>query len=195
MSDPKEHPGPKAPFNLELQQVLEQAELVFERAQIESAIEKLAERLTDRLGESAPLVLCVMQGGLMFTGRIMSMLPLACEFDYIHASRYCNTTRGNRLEWLAYPKKSLAERTVLILDDILDEGQTLAAIEQYCRDQGASEVISAVLLQKRHDRLEPDMDCEFVALEVDDRYVFGYGMDYKGQLRHLDSIYAVSEQG
>jgi len=177
---------------LELQQVLQRAELVFDTACIDSAIDKLAQRLTERLGDEAPLVLCVMQGGLMFTGKIMPLLPLDAEFDYIHATRYRNTTTGDALEWLSYPHKKLENRTVLILDDILDEGYTLAAIEQYCRLQGAKDVISAVLLQKKHDRLKPGMLCDFVALEVDDRYVFGYGMDYKGQLRQLNKIYAIS---
>jgi hypoxanthine phosphoribosyltransferase len=176
----------------ELQQVLQRAELVFDTATVENAIDGLAQRLCERLGEAAPLVLCVMQGGLMFTARMMSRLPLDTEFDYIHATRYRDSTRGDALEWLAYPRKELKNRTVLILDDILDEGHTLAAIEQYCREQGAHEVISAVLLQKKHERLGADTSCEYVALEVDDRYVFGWGMDYKGKLRHLDKIYALS---
>lgn len=176
---------------LELQQVLQQAELLFDAADIELAIDKLAQRLTERLGDASLLVLCVMQGGLMFTGKIMSLLPLDAEFDYIHATRYGNNTSGDAIEWLAYPNKKLENRTVLILDDILDEGYTLAAIEQYCRDQGAEDVISAVLLQKKHDRLKAGLYCDFVALEVDDRYVFGYGMDYKGKLRHLNRIYAI----
>ena len=174
-----------------LQRLLQQAELIYDAATIDSAINRLAQRLTERLDDPAPLVLCVMQGGLMFTGKIMSLLPLAAEFDYIHATRYGDSTAGEALQWLAYPKKKLANRTVLILDDILDEGHTLAAIETYCRQQGAKEVISAVLLQKKHERLKTGMHCDYVALEVDDRYVFGYGMDYKGKLRHLNSIYAM----
>ena len=183
--------GPKTTH--ELRRLLQQAELVYDRESVESAIEKLAKRLTDRLEGTAPLVLCVMQGGLMFTGKIMSMLPLDAEFDYIHATRYRDGTRGDALEWLAYPKKPLRSRTVLLLDDILDQGYTLEAIEQYCREQGASEVISAVLLEKRHARPRASIHSEYVALEVDDRYVFGCGMDYKGQFRHLDSVYAISD--
>jgi len=191
MSEPKTMDTISSDSALEPQRVLQQAELVFDTADIHSAIERLAQRLTERLRNKSPLVLCVMQGGLMFTGKIMSRLPVDAEFDYIHATRYGDNTSGESIEWLAYPKKNLENRTVLILDDILDEGYTLAAIEQYCRDQGASEVLSAVLLQKKHDRLKPGMRCEFVALEVDDRYVFGYGMDYKGKLRQLESIYAL----
>lgn len=176
----------------ELERVLRQAELVFDTETIEEAIGQLALRLRERLQGTDPLVLCVMQGGLMFTAALMPQLPLGAEFDYIHATRYRDSTRGHALEWLAYPKKPLENRLVLILDDILDEGHTLAAIERYCRDQGASDVVSAVLLQKKHERLADGVACEFVALEVEDRYVFGYGMDYKGKLRHLDKIYAIS---
>ena len=172
--------------------MLQRAEVVFDTASIDSAIDKLAQRLTERLDNASPLVLCVMQGGFMFTAKMMPYLPLDSELDYVHASRYGNGTSGNRLEWLAYPSTKLENRTVLILDDILDEGYTLAAIEQYCHEQGAKDVITAVLLQKKHDRLKPAAGCDFVALEVDDRYVFGYGMDYKGKLRHLTSIYAIS---
>jgi hypoxanthine phosphoribosyltransferase len=175
-----------------LQHVLQQAEIVFDTSDIDRAIDNLAQRLTERLGDVSPLVLCVMQGGLMFTGKIMSQLPLTAEFDYIHATRYGDNITGDELKWIAYPKKNLQDRVVLILDDILDEGYTLAAIEQYCHEHGAREVISAVLLQKKHDRLKPGMRCDYVALEVDDRYVFGYGMDYKGKLRHLDKIYAIT---
>ncbi len=193
MSDSRLAGNPSAESAPELQQVLQSADLVFDTATIETAVEALAQRLGARLGETVPLVLCVMQGGLMFTAKLMPLLPLEAEFDYVHATRYNDDTQGNALEWLAYPKRKLANRTVLILDDILDEGLTLAAIEQYCRDQGASEVISAVLLQKKHARLAEGVSCEFVALEVEDRYVFGYGMDYKGKLRHLDQIYALSD--
>ncbi len=177
--------------SIDVKQVLNEAELVFSTDEIHTAIDDLAQRLLKRLDGISPLALCVMQGGLMFAGRIMPQLPLDTDFDYIHATRYENDTTGKEIKWLAYPHKELKNRTVLILDDILDEGYTLAAIEDYCKEQGARDVISAVLLQKKHERSKPGMSCEFVALEVEDRYVFGYGMDYKGKLRHLDEIYAV----
>ena len=115
------------------------------------------------------------------------------ELDYIHVTRYQNQTAGNKLDWLVYPQTSIKDRTVLIIDDILDQGITLSAIVEYCKNQGAKEVVSAVLVHKKHDRYKSDVDCDYVGLEVEDRYVFGYGMDYKGKLRHLDAIYAVAE--
>ena len=176
---------------IDVHEVLQNARLVFDTPVIEHEIEKLAQSITERLTGTKVLVLCVMQGGLMFTGKLMPHLPLDAEFDYIHATRYSEKTRGETLEWITYPKKPLKDRTILILDDILDEGHTLAGIQAYCEEQGAKEVISAVLLQKKHERLHETVECDYIALEVDDHYVFGYGMDYKGKLRHLDKIYAV----
>lgn len=178
----------------EARQVLDRATLLFTTEQIEFAMDQLAARLSARLAGTNPLILCVMQGGLMFTAGMLPRLQLMTELDYIHASRYRNETSGDEISWLAYPKIPLRGRTVLILDDIFDKGHTLAAIEKYCRQQGASEVVSAVLLFKHCDQQTQETRCEFAALEVEDRYVFGYGMDYKGQLRQLDRIYAVSAQ-
>jgi len=178
----------------EARQVLDTARLLYTREQIESAMDRLAGRLSARLAGKNPLILCVMQGGLMFTAAMMPRLQLMSELDYIHASRYRNGTAGYELDWRAYPKTSLKNRTVLILDDIFDKGHTIAAIENYCRQQGASEVVSAVLLFKRCDDQTTETRCEFAAMDVEDRYVFGYGMDYKGQLRQLDRIYAVTGQ-
>ena len=168
--------------------------LVFSNGQILEAIDMLAERLDERLSGTAPLALCVMQGGLIFAGHIITRLNCMLEIDYVHATRYNNDTRGSELKWLAYPASSLEGRVVLILDDILDEGHTLQAIIDFCRQQGASDVVSAVLLNKNHDRGVVHKLTDYVALDVDDHYVFGFGMDYNGQYRQLDSIYALTDQ-
>jgi hypoxanthine phosphoribosyltransferase len=178
----------------EARQVLGSARQIYTKAQIESAMDRLAGQLSERLSGKHPLVLCVMQGGLMFTAGMLPRLNLMTELDYIHASRYRNRTSGHELDWLAYPKTPLKDRTVLILDDIFDKGHTLAALENYCRQQGASEVVSAVLLFKHCNQQTLETRCEYAALDVEDRYIFGYGMDYKGQLRQLDCIYTIDEQ-
>jgi hypoxanthine phosphoribosyltransferase len=177
----------------DMEQVLSRAELIYDARQISKALDDVASRLNQRLENKNPLVLCVMQGGIIFTGHLVTRLTCMLEMDYIHATRYRNQIMGDELNWLVHPRASLKDRTVLILDDILDEGITLHAIVEYCYEQGAKEVLSAVLLHKKHDRCKPDLSSDYVALEVEDRYVFGFGMDYKGQLRHMNSIYAVEE--
>ncbi|MCW8831078.1 MAG: hypoxanthine-guanine phosphoribosyltransferase [Gammaproteobacteria bacterium] len=177
----------------ELDAVLSRANLIYSAEQVAQAIDTMALQLNERLKESQPLLLCVMNGGLVFTGYLLTRLNCFPEVDYIHATRYRNKTSGSTLDWRAHPHNDLKNRTVLILDDILDEGITLKAIIDYCYEQGAKEVLSAVLVQKKHDRCIDGVKSDYVGLEVEDKYVFGFGMDYRSQLRHLDGIYALSE--
>lgn len=177
----------------DFEQVLSQANLIYDAEQISTALDVIASHLNQRLENKNPLVLCVMQGGIVFTGHLVTRLTGMLEMDYLHATRYRNQTLGDELDWRIYPRTSLKDRTVLILDDILDEGITLHAIVEYCYSQGAKEVITAVLLHKKHDRCKSGVSSDYVALEIEDQYVFGFGMDYKGQLRHINAIYAVKE--
>ena len=172
--------------------------LVFNNTEINHALDKLADKLNQQLENEIPVVLCVMQGGLVFSGQLIPKLRCMLEVDYIHATRYNNQTSGSELLWKAYPATALKDRTVLIMDDILDEGMTLQAIIQYCEAQGATKVVSAVLLRKNHDRCV-DHNCETtltdnIALTIEDEYVFGFGMDYKGRYRQLDAIYSLKEK-
>ena len=166
---------------------------VFSNTEITDALQKLADKLNPQLKNETPVVLCVMQGGLIFSGQLIPKLQCMLEIDYIHATRYDNKTAGGELVWKAYPVTSLVNRTVLVLDDILDEGQTLQSIVQYCEAQGASKILSAVLLRKNHGRCVDDSLTDNIALHVEDRYVFGFGMDYNGKYRQLDAIYALQE--
>jgi hypoxanthine phosphoribosyltransferase len=177
----------------DLKTVLSKAELIYNAEQVEKAIDTIAVKLNERLKNTQPLLLCVMNGGLVFTGHLMTKLNCFPEIDYIHATRYRNQTSGTTLDWLAYPSHDLSNRTVVILDDILDEGITLKAIINYCHKQGAKQVLTAVLVQKKHKRCVEGLVSDYVGLEVEDKYVFGFGMDYQSQLRHLNGIYAMSE--
>ena len=183
----------------EAQQVLQQAELIYDAGQISTALDQLAEKITQavadrQFAEQPVIVISVMNGGLILSGHLLTRFTFPLQVDFIHATRYRNQTSGGELEWKVEPHQSIKGRTLIILDDILDEGYTLQAIVDYCKQQGAERVISAVLVEKKHDRRTPDVHCDFIGLEVEDRYVFGFGMDYKGYHRNLNGIYAVAEQ-
>lgn len=173
------------------QAVLAEADCLFTEQQVEQALDAMAERITAKLGDSNPLVMCVMNGGLVPTGKLVTRLKIPLQMDYMHATRYRNSTSGGDLTWLARPHVDIRGRTLLVVDDILDEGITLAAIMDFCREQGAAGVYSAVLVEKLHERKHGLKEADFVGLQVEDRYVFGYGMDYKGFLRNAAGIYAV----
>lgn len=170
--------------------VLERAELIYSRDEIDLNVDQMASDIRYKIKDENPLVLCVMTGGIIAASELLLRLDFPLEVDYIHATRYGNETQGTELKWIASPRKPLAGRCVLIIDDILDEGHTLKEILKYCEQQGAVAVYSAVLVQKEHDRNTGLKQADFTGLMVPDRYVFGYGMDYKGYLRNVPGIYA-----
>jgi len=172
--------------------VLTEADLLVSEAEVEAAIKRMAQEITSQLEESRPVLLCVMNGGLIFTGQLLTRLVFPLEVDYVHAIRYGHETNGASLQWTVRPQLDLKGRTVLLLDDILDEGVTLAAIAEYCLQQGAAKVMMAVLVEKLHLRkVTPGMRADFTGIEVGDRFLFGYGLDYKGYWRNAPGIYAV----
>ncbi|HSI42865.1 MAG TPA: hypoxanthine-guanine phosphoribosyltransferase [Methylotenera sp.] len=171
-------------------QLLEQAELIHSSEAVELAIARLSEEITQVMHSSKPIVICVMGGGIVFAGQLLTKLNFALEVDYVHASRYQNETVGKVLVWKALPKLDLTGRSVLLIDDILDEGITLKEIKEKCISLGAKEVLSAVLIEKKLTHSKP-ITADFVGLEVPDKYVFGYGMDAYGWWRNLSSIYAL----
>lgn len=172
---------------------LHQADLIHSADAVDSAIEQLAASIGASLGETRPLVLCVMGGAVVFAGKILPKLDFPLEFDYVQVSRYHNQTQGQHLVWKVEPKENVRGRTVLVLDDILDEGHTLAAIKQRCLEQGAERVVIAVLAEKHLGHAKP-ISADFVGLMLPNRYVFGCGMDVYGWWRNLPAIYALAEQ-
>lgn len=174
-------------------QVFQQADCLYNKQQTEAALDKIAADITRDLAEQNPLFICVMSGALVTMGQLLTRLSFPLEIDYVHASRYRGETRGSELHWLARPQANLKERTIVVVDDILDEGYTLAAILKDFREHGAKDVRSAVLVNKIHERRVDNLQADYVGLDVEDRYVFGYGMDYHNYLRNVDGIYAVAE--
>jgi hypoxanthine phosphoribosyltransferase len=173
------------------QQLLDQATLIHSAKAVTTAINRLGIEITQALATATPVVICVMGGGVVFAGQLLTQLSFPLELDYVHASRYQNKTVGLTLDWKALPQLDLGGRTVLVVDDILDEGITLLAIKEKCLALGAKQVLSAVLVEKMLDHTKP-IRADFVGLEVPNRYVFGYGMDAYGWWRNLSSIYALN---
>ena len=169
-----------------------EADLLVSGAEVETSIGRMAEEITASLKEANPVLLCIMNGGLIFTGQLLTRLKFPLQVDYVHATRYGHALNGASLNWSVRPQLDLKGRTVLLLDDILDEGVTLAAIAEYCRQQGAAKVLMAALVEKLHLRkVTPGMTADFTGIEVGDRFLFGYGLDYKGYWRNAPGIYAV----
>ncbi|MCL6556840.1 MAG: hypoxanthine-guanine phosphoribosyltransferase [Burkholderiales bacterium] len=172
--------------------LLQNAERLYSREEVSAAIERVAREITEKLGGRYPLVLSVMGGAVVFSGQLLPLLPFPLDFDYVHASRYGKATQGSELVWKVLPGESVKGRVVLVLDDILDEGRTLAAIRDKLMEMGAAEVYCAVLTEKETGRDKP-LHADFVGLRLPNRFVFGCGMDAHGAWRNLPEIYAMKE--
>lgn len=175
--------------------VYEKATRLYSTEEIEQALNKMAHQINETLQDKNPIILCVMIGGLVPLGNLLPRLNFPLEVDYVHATRYQGEIQGGELAWKVKPSTNITNRTVLVVDDILDGGVTLAEIIKTVKDMGAAEVYSAVLVDKHHKRVPSGLKkADFVGLEIDDHYIFGYGMDYNEYLRNAPGIYVVAPE-
>ena len=177
-----------------IKKIYEEATCLFTTKEIEAALDRMAIKIHHQLNDKNPVILCVMIGGLVPMGNLLPRLDFPLEVDYVHATRYCGEITGGELHWKVRPSVNLKDRTVLIVDDILDGGVTLAAIVAEIKSLGAADVYTAVLVDKHQKRVEGGLShADFVGLEIDDHYIFGYGMDYNEYLRNAPGIFVVAE--
>jgi hypoxanthine phosphoribosyltransferase len=168
------------------------AECLCSQDQIHLALDNLATNITRELKDTNPVILGVMVGALIPLGHLLTRLNFPLELDYVHATRYRGAFHGGELHWLAKPHLDLANRTVLIFDDIMDGGLTLAAIMEFCKQTKVKALYSAVMISKLRDReAGVDFEPDFVGINTPDRYLFGFGLDYNGCWRTLPDIYAI----
>jgi hypoxanthine phosphoribosyltransferase len=167
-------------------------EIVSEEA-ARAAVANVADALNARFGkpdeEHFPLVLGVMGGAVVFTGQLLPQLRFPLEFDYIHVSRY-DDEPGGRAVWKVVPRPNVAGRTIVLLDDILDEGETLAQVKRRLLEMGAAEVVIAVFADKAHTRAKP-VKADVVGVNIPNRFVVGFGMDVDGYWRNLPGLWAI----
>jgi hypoxanthine phosphoribosyltransferase len=173
-------------------ELLANADLIHSEATVQAALADVAGRIGERLADKNPLVLCVMTGGVIFCGQLLPKLQFPLDFDYLHATRYGPETQGGKISWRMAPWTSVKGRSVLVVDDILDEGVTLAAVKESLIRLGAAEVLLAVFTDKQNGKAKP-IAADFVGLSVPDRFVFGFGMDVDGAWRNLPAIYAMKD--
>lgn len=177
----------------EARDILARAELLCSAEVVQDAVRRVAQQINTALTRKHPLVLSVMGGAVVFSGQLLPMLEFPLDFDYVHVSRYGDARQGGQMHWRVEPGENVRGRVVLVLDDILDEGHTLAALRQRVLALGASEFYSAVFADKKIGRDKP-IHADFVGVELPNRFVFGYGMDIEGAWRNLPAIYAVKEK-
>ena len=171
---------------------LENSDQIASAGEVQAAVRRVASEIEQRLAQAYPMVLAVMGGAVVFAGQLLPLLRFPLDYDYIHASRYGSATRGADVDWKVSPPDLVRGRTVLVLDDILDHGDTMAAIRKRLLELGAKDFHCAVLVEKKLSMKKP-IKADFVGLTIPDRFVFGCGMDAKGYWRNLPDIRALKD--
>lgn len=178
--------------------LLKDAELVYDAGAVQKAVDKVAQQLNQRFdndeSEAFPLVLGVMGGAVVFCGQLLTRLTFPLEFDYMHVTRYGSKDQGGTIEWKVIPRSNVEGRTVIVLDDILDEGETLAHVKERLVQMGAKEVVLAVFADKDIGKSKP-CKADYVGLTLPNKFVVGYGMDAYGYWRNLPGIWAIKTGG
>jgi hypoxanthine phosphoribosyltransferase len=172
-------------------ELLKRSKVLADRQQVEAAIDRMAVAVNDHYGDREITLLIVMTGAVMPAAWLAAKLRMPLQMDFVHATRYAGQTEGGEIEFRVPPRLNLEGHDVLIVDDIYDIGLTLQMIETYCESRGARSVKSAVLVRKIHDRATTAKRPEFIGMEVQDKYIFGCGMDAYEHWRHLDEIRAL----
>ena len=178
------------PSSFDPMQILSEADCMFDQVAVEQALDNMALAIEYELKDKNPIIICVLTGAIVSMGHLLTRLNFPLQIDYIHATRYENGIAGGNIKWVSEPILNMTNRNILLLDDILDEGKTLQEIIKYCELKQARSIKTAVLVNKLHDR-KVNITADIVGLNAEDRYLFGYGMDYKSYLRNVSGIYAV----
>ena len=177
----------------EARQLLAEADLICTEDEVRVAVHRMAQEIAAFLGDAFPMVLSVMGGAAVFTGNLLPMLDFPLEFAAVEVTRYRNTTEGSNIDWRLPPRDDVKGRTVLVMDDILDQGVTLSAVRDRLHEMGAARVFTAVFCEKDLG-IEKPIKADFIGVTVPDRYVFGFGMDAYGLWRNLPAVYALKGQ-
>ena len=175
----------------DIQSLLKTARCLYTLEDVEAALSALATRINTDMARQNPVLLPVMNGGLTVAAGLLRRLNFPLQVDYLHVTRYRNTTRGGDLDWIYEPRIELKDRNVLVVDDLLDLGITLQEVVNFCHDKGASSVKTAVLVLKQLVDRPGLQNVDYYALETPDHYLFGYGMDYQSYWRNAPGIFAI----
>lgn len=180
------------------QELMKDAELIFDADAVQQAVGRVAAQLNQRFDNDEapafPLVLGVMGGAVVFCGQLLTRLSFPLEFDYMHVTRYGSKDQGGKIEWKVIPRSNVEGRTVIVLDDILDEGETLAHVKERLLDMGARDVVLAVFADKDIGKSKP-VSADYIGLTLPNKFVVGYGMDAYGYWRNLPAIWAIKTGG
>jgi hypoxanthine phosphoribosyltransferase len=156
--------------------------------QIQVAVKQIATRINEDYKGKCPLIVPILNGSFMFASDLLKQLSCQCEISFIKASSYRGTSSSGQLTSLIGINEDLSGRDVIILEDIIDTGHTLAKIIPSLKELQPASVRVATLLFKPL-ALKADITIDYIGMEITNEFIVGYGLDYKGLGRNLKEIY------
>ena len=160
--------------------------------QIAERVKAVAERINKDLADKNPLFLAVLNGSFIFAADLMRYITIPCEISFVKLASYQGTTSTGVIKEVIGLNEDLSGRTVVILEDIVDTGFTIKRMIETLGTRGPESVHVCTLLLKP-GKLQVPLNVEYVAMEIPNDFIVGYGLDYDQQGRNLRDIYTLVE--
>ncbi len=165
-------------------------ELYIPQDQIERAIKRLADDITRDMAGKNPLFLILLNGAFMFAAELFKHLNIDCEISFVKLSSYSGTASTSVVRELIGLDHSVAGRTVVMVEDIVDTGLTLYYTTEKLKKLGATDVRIATMLFKPN-AFEQEYHIDYIGMEIPNDFIVGYGLDYNEHARNLPDIYKI----
>ncbi len=169
--------------------------VLIKREQIDGRIEELAKQINESYGDKSFKAICVLRGAFVFCADLLRKVQSPCELDFISLSSYgLDDKSSGEVRIVEDLRMSCQGQDVVIIEDIIDSGETMKFLIPYLKKQGARTVEVAALLSKPSRRTHP-LTIDYLGFEIEDRFVVGVGLDYAGKYRHLPDLCEVEVAG
>lgn len=165
-------------------------ETLIKETEIRAAIDIVAARLNLELDGKRPLFVCVLNGAFMFAADLMRRLTIDCQISFMKVASYEGTDSSGRVKQLIGLNEEVKGRTVVLIEDIVDTGETMVMLTKQLKDLGAADVRIATLLFKP-ESCRKDVTPNYIGINLPKDFIVGYGLDYNGYGRNLTDIYSL----
>lgn len=160
--------------------------------ELDFAVKGMAKRITDDLGGETPVFVGVLNGAFLFLADLVKSYRGLCEVEFVRMASYEGTGSTGRVSQLIGLNKDLKGRTVVLVEDIVDTGNTIVALRKLVKEQQPAHLKIATLFLKP-DVYDKDVKLDYVGIRIPDKFIVGYGLDYDGLGRNLPDVYQLAE--
>lgn len=160
--------------------------------QLLEGIQKVADKINKDYQGKCPLFLAVLNGAFMFSSDLMKMIEVECEISFVKLSSYEQTTSTGVVKELIGLNQSIEGRDILIVEDIIDTGKSMSSILPGLREKNPNSIELVTLLHKP-EALKEDLDIKYIAFNIPNKFVVGYGLDYDELGRNYPDIYQLED--